>query len=318
MIEIRHIRYLVAIAEEQNFTNAARRLHLAQPGLSHHISELERQIGAQLVDRSRRPVSLTPAGEALVEEGRRVLIAFDEAIEHAQRIARGDVGRMRLGSVPSASFDILPRLLRAYRDRYPDVNLVVREMTTPGQVDALRRGEIDVGMIRIPYDIGDLATHLIREEGIGLLLPTSHPLTKYDQVPLIALDGHPMVLFPAGPQPTRARSFIPRLCRDAGFEPNIVQEAMDSAMAISFVAAGTGVTLVPESMQGIVRQGVVYRPIAPPTPTLALVAIHRPGDLSPTVGGLLEVLEKLWPAGERGNGGTGDKVNGGTGERVNG
>lgn len=305
MIDLRQLRYLVALAEEQNFSRAAKRLHIAQPGLSYHIGELERQVGARLVDRSTRPVQLTPAGQVLVEEGRRLLAAFDEAVEFARRTARGEVGRIRMGAVASATFEVLPRLLRAHRERFPKVQMIVREMTTPGQIDAIRDREIDLGIIRLPHETGGLATHLIREEGLGLVLPEGHPLAAYHEVPLAALAGQPMVLFPAGPHPTWARGFVPRVCRDAGFEPTIAQEAMDSATAISFVAAETGVALIPESMRQIVRPGVTYRPIAPPVPTLALVAIHRPEEASATVGALLGVIEELWPRSVRAPGGTG-------------
>ena len=295
MIELRHIRYLVTIAEEQNFSRAAERLKMGQPGLSHHIGELERQIGAQLVDRSTRPVRLTPAGDALVNEGRVVLSAFDEAIAFTRRVARGEVGRIRIGTVASATFEVLPRLLRAYRTRCPDVQLMVRDMTTPAQIEAIQRGDIDAGLIRLPYETGDLATHLILEEGLGVVLPDAHPLARLTEVPLPALAGQPMVLFPASRQPTRARTYIPRLCREAGFEPWIVQEAMDSATAISFVAADVGLALIPESMREIVRHGVVYRPLAPPSPKLELVAIHRRDDTSATVAALLAVLKELFP-----------------------
>src|SRR5687768_5388451 len=169
MIELRHIRYLIALAEEQNFSRAARRLHMAQPGLSYHIGELERRVGAQLVDRATRPVQLTPAGQALAMEGRRLLASLDEALEFTRHIAQGEVGRIRIGSVASATFEVLPRLLRAYRARFPDVQLVLREMTTPGQIEAIRTGEIDVGIVRLPYDTGELATYRILEEGLGLV-----------------------------------------------------------------------------------------------------------------------------------------------------
>ena len=295
MIELRHLRYLTALAEEQSFSRAAKRLQIAQPGLSHHIGELERQLGARLVDRATRPVRLTPAGQALVDEGRRVLVAFDEALEFSRRVASGAVGRIRIGAVASATFEVLPRLLRAYRARYPEVQLVLREMTTPGQIDAIASGEIDLGIIRLPYETGDLPTHHIREEGLGLVLPEEHPLTRLAEIPLRALEDQPLVLFPAGPHPTWARSFIPRVCREAGFEPRIVQEAVDSATAISFVAAEIGMALIPESMRQIVRAGVVYRPVAPPVPTLALVAIHRPNGSSATVAAMLRLLGELWP-----------------------
>src|SRR5215218_5691086 len=175
MIELRDIRYLVALGEEQSFSRAARRLHMAQPGLSYHIGELERRIGAQLVDRTTRPVRLTPAGQALVKEGQRLLVSLDEAIEFTRRVAQGEVGRIRMGSVASATFEVLPRFLRAYRARFPDVQLLLREMTTPGQIEAIRAGEIDVGIVRLPYDTGELATYRILEEGLGLVLPQSSP-----------------------------------------------------------------------------------------------------------------------------------------------
>ena len=188
-VELRHLRYFVAVAEELHFGRAAERLRVAQPGLSQQIQALERALGVALFDRTSRRVELTAAGALLLAEGKRALAQTERALDRARRAGRGEVGRLTVAAIGSATYDVLPALLREHRRRYPEVELVLREMSTPAQVHALRSGEIDVGFLRLPADTRDLVASTVREETMLLMLPESHPLAAHAEVPLAALAG---------------------------------------------------------------------------------------------------------------------------------
>lgn len=297
MVKMRHLRYFVVLAEELHFSRAAKRLHISQPGLSQQIQTLELAMGVPLLDRSRRRVRLTPAGEALYEEGRRALSEVDRAIDFARKIGHGVVGRLQVGAISSAVYGVMPPLLREYRARFPNVDLVFREMTTPVQVNAMRNGEVDIGFMRLPYDTGNWATRTVREEELAVLFPQGHPLAESPQVTLTALRDEPLIVWPAFPRPSWA-DYVIGLCRQAGFEPRVVQEANESLTLISFVASGIGVAIVPEGLKLLLRSDVVYRPVAPPAPKLRLAAVYPRVNTPGPVKALLELLDQQWPLAE--------------------
>lgn len=296
-MELRQIRYFVALAEERHFGRAAERLRIAQPGLTQQIQRLERELGVELADRSRRRVRLTAAGEVLLEEGRRVLAQVERAVSLAQRAGRGEVGRLVIGASESASFGVLPDLLREYGRAYPAVDLSVRLMTTQVQVRALERGEIDVGLARTPMEPSDLVTRTIRVDALAVLLPEEHPLAREPQVALGQLAEIPLVVHPAGQRPSWV-DFMLSVLRGAGVEPGPVQEASDTITAIAFVAAGLGFTLVPGTSVQFTRPGVVWRPLTEPAPQSRLVLMHRRERPPATVAALLGVVDRLWPEAE--------------------
>ncbi len=293
MIELRHLRYFIAVAEELHFGRAAQRLHIAQPGLSQQIQALESELGISLLARTRRRVELTAAGQVFLEEGRRVLAQLERAENLARRAATGEIGRLAIGGTESATWVVLPELLRAFRRRHPNVDLAIREMPSPLQLEALRNGEIDVGFVRPPVGTDGLVARTILEERLGVLLPKTHPLAKRAEIPIRALRDEPLVIHPS--RPSGWADFMVSICRDAGFEPRIGQEASETATAVSFVAAGLGLTIVPTSLKGFVRPGVAYRAIADPAPRAQLLLVYRSGVLPATVTKLLSVAEGLWP-----------------------
>jgi DNA-binding transcriptional LysR family regulator len=292
--DLRLLRYFVAVAEELHFGRAAERLHVAQPGLSQQIKVLERLLGVRLLERTSRQVRLTAAGGVLLTESRRLLAETARVADRVRRTGRGEIGRLTVAAIGSATYDVVPRLLRAHRERYPDVELVLREMSTPAQVQALRAGEIDVGLLRLPADTADLATHTVREDRMALMLPETHPLARKARVPLRALAREPLIIFPAAPRPSWADTVI-AACREAGFEPIVAQEAMESATVVSFVAAGIGIAVVPEGLKVLARAGVVFRLVAPPAPVTRLAAVYRVGALPPVVGAVITLMRELWP-----------------------
>jgi DNA-binding transcriptional LysR family regulator len=298
--ELRLVRYFVAVAEELYFGRAAHRLRMAQPGLSQQIRSLEQQLGVRLLDRTSRQVRLTPAGSLLLDEGRRLLAQAERTADQVRRAGLGQVGRVTVAAIGSATYDVIPHLLREHRKRYPDVEVLLREMSTPAQVQALRGGEIDVGFLRLPADVDELVAHVVREERMALMLPESHPLTALREIPLRALAHERLIVFPASPRPSWVDTVI-AACREAGFEPHVAQEAMESATVVSFVAAGIGIAPVPEGLLPLARPGVITRLVAPPAPVTQLAVVHRPGDLLPAVATLMGVVHELWSrTGQRG------------------
>jgi len=167
MIELRHIRYFVVLAEELHFGRAAKRLHIAQPGLTYQIKALESVLGVLLLDRNRRRVELTHAGQILLEEGRRALTQAERAENLSRRAGSGEIGRLTIGATESAAWDLLPELIAEFHKRHKAVDLVIREMTSRMQLDALRNGEIDVGFLRAPVDTEGLVARVIRQEKLS-------------------------------------------------------------------------------------------------------------------------------------------------------
>ena len=198
-----------------------------------------------------------------------------------------------MAAIGSATYDVIPRLLRAQRKRMPDVEVVLREMSTPAQVQALRSGEVDVGFLRLPADTTELMTHAVRADRMALMIPDAHPLARRTRIPLRALAREPLILFPASPRPSWADTVV-AACREAGFEPLVAQEAMESATVVSFVAAGIGIAVVPEGLKVLARPGVVFRLVAPPAPVTHLAAVHRAGSLPPAVEALVALVRDLW------------------------
>ena len=260
-VELRHLRYFVAVAEELHFGRAAARLGIAQPPLSQQIQQLERALGALLFERTRRQVRLTEAGALLLEHARRILGDVARAGGAVQRAARGELGTLTVAFAASVMFLELPGVIRAFRARYPDVTLSLREMPTAWQLAALDSGEIDLGFLRETPATPRLTIEPVMREPLRLAIPRAHPLAARQRVPLALLAEEPFVLFPAELAPGLHAQVL-ALCRAAGFEPRVVQESRELYTTVSLVEAGLGVTIVPASLEKMGWTGVVYRPLA--------------------------------------------------------
>ena len=281
-MELRHLRYFVAVAEELHFGRAAARLGIAQPPLSQQIRQLERELGVELLARTRRRVELTEAGRVYLHEARGILQRSAHATEAARRAARGETGALSVGVVASATYGLVPRVFRLFRDRHPDVALTLAVLSTGAQVAALRAGQLQLGIARPPFGDETLVAEPLQEEPVIVALPGGHPLSARRTVPLGALAREPFVLFPRDRRPGWY-DFMTGLCREAGFEPVVGQDAPELATAMALVAAGCGVTLVPASVKDLRRSGVDYRAISDPAPRTRLVALRRPGEPLPVV-----------------------------------
>ena len=280
-MELRRLRYFVAVAEELHFGRAAQRLHIAQPPLSQQIRRLEGELGVELLRRNRRRVQLTDAGRLLLEQSRPLLAQADRLEELLRRAGGGEVGRLSVGFVGSASYETLPAVLREFRGRFPDVELVLEELPTESQVAALHAGRIDVGLVRPP--LADDAIELTRlvEERLIAALPDQHPLTERTAVRVAALAQEPFVLPPR--RISGLYEDVVSVCRAAGFTPQVVQEASEMQTIISLVSAGIGVSLVPSSVETFRMPRVSYRPLRGTNASLEIALARRRGDRSPLV-----------------------------------
>jgi DNA-binding transcriptional LysR family regulator len=291
-MELRHLRYFVTVAEELHFSRAAERLAISQPPLSQQIQQLEREVGTPLLRRTSRQVELTDAGRVFLEDARQILRAADQATIDARRASRGELGRLGVGFVASATYDVLPDILRRFRSEYPAISLELVEMNAAQQGPALRERRIDVAFSRPPLTDADLHSEPAVTEALVAAVADAHPLAKHESLALDALAGEPFILYPRDPKPSYA-DFIITVCESYGFTPRVTQETQQMQTALSLVSAGLGVTLVPASVQNLRRRGVIYLPIAAPAPSSLLTVAMRQGDGSPILANFLTIVRQI-------------------------
>jgi DNA-binding transcriptional LysR family regulator len=259
-IDLRQLRYFVAVAEQLHFGRAAQRLGMAQPPLTQQIQKLERQLGYQVFVRQSRKIILTDAGRVLLEEAVRILRGCDDAIERARRAGRGETGRIVLGTPPSVMLTALPGAIRRFRDRFRDVEVTLRELSTSAVADGLVAGALDIGFLREVESVGSLPSTVFLREPVVAVLPKAHSLARRPRLSLKQLAREPFVLFPRRLGP----AFYDRLlsfCVTAGFTPNVVQEATQWQSVVACVETGLGVSLAPACVQRFRWPSVMYRPL---------------------------------------------------------
>ncbi len=282
-MELRHLRYFVAVAEELHFGRAATRLRIAQPPLSRQIRDLEREIGTPLFDRTARGVDLTPAGTAFLPEARLTLAQAERAQRTAQRAARGETGRLRVGFVEAATHSgILPSVLGFFRMHLPSIGLSLFEMEAMQQSVALRDGRVDLGLLHSPPLDADrwLRVESVHTDPLNLAVPRGHRLAGRARFMLADLADESFVLFPRDVAPSIYDSIIAR-CRGAGFSPRVMQEAAGWHTLVSLVGAGVGVAFIPKSLRQFKQQGVAYRSVQDLEVDVELFAVWKRGDRSP-------------------------------------
>jgi DNA-binding transcriptional LysR family regulator len=285
-VELRQLRYFIAVAEELHFTRAAARLHIAQPPLSQQIRQLELELRTPLLRRSSRHVELTAAGEAFLEEARRTLAQAERAAQVARQAASGPTAHLRLGFVDSSLHGYVPQLLRRFRRDHPGVHVTLREASSGQQVEAIQRGELQVGLLRPTRGGSQLALEEIGRERLVAALPSDHPLAERAEIAVDDLDGQPLVFFQRAIAPGLHDQLM-GLFRGAGFTPMIVEEASEGHTIVGLVAAGLGVSLVPETLSFWRERDVVYRPLADSSAGVAMCVGWRRGDRSDAVASFL-------------------------------
>jgi DNA-binding transcriptional LysR family regulator len=293
-MELRHLRYFVVVAEELHFRRAAERLHMSQPPLSQQIRALEHEIGATLFERNQRKVELTAAGEAFFERAREILDAVEDAARQARRVQRGEVGRLAVGFVGSAMYSFVPELLRKFRSHAPDITLRLHELGTSEQLRQLEDGRLDVGFVRVPRTRPELTFETLLEEPVVAALPDAHPLATHPLLRLADLEGEPLVLLTRAGAPGLREALAEAIDRLGG-EERVVQEAAEMQTVIGLVAAGVGVSLVPESVRALARAGVTYRPLDGYAPKVRLAVAWRVADDSPVLATFLEMARAAAP-----------------------
>jgi DNA-binding transcriptional LysR family regulator len=293
MPELRHLRYFVAVAEERNFSRAARRLRMTQPPLSHAIRQLEAELGTKLFRRSSREVKLTEAGAALLEGAKRTLAEAEGAVAAARRAGAGELGSLRIGFSWSARFETLPKLGQAFRSQQPDVDLLTEEIWNSRMADALRDRTIDVAISLCTEIAGDLNYQPIRQEGVVVLLAATHPLGDASAISLGALEHEEFVVFPRELAP-RLYDTLVGLCRQAGFEPAIRKESFHAGWELDVLADVPVVALTPESVSLALPARVVAVPLSEPRATLETSLVSRTGDPSPTLAAFIDVGRRLF------------------------
>ncbi|GAB08050.1 LysR family transcriptional regulator [Gordonia amarae] len=300
-MELRHLRYFRAVAEELHFGHAAARLHIAQPPLSKQIRQLEDELGVALLTRSTRSVELTPAGADYLAHTVAILDAVDAAGLHAQRVADGSVGRLSIGCVGSATYSVLPAFARALRDRLPDLEVSIRgEMLAPDQFAALRTGDIDLALLRHSGDRPDVGFERLRTDRLMIALPDGHPAAATGAVDIATLRDEDFVAHAGGGRSVM-NSVLATVCAAAGFTPRIRHEVIETSTLVTLVAAGLGVALVPEPTSAIGIAGITYHPLAAATPGVDLVAARRLGDpATPIIDRALTVLREVSVPGDPG------------------
>ncbi len=293
MPELRHLRYFVAVAEELNFSRAARRLRMAQPPLSVAIRQLEGELGAELFERSSREVTLTEAGRVLLGGARRTLAEAESAFAAAKRAAAGELGTLRIGFSWSARFETLPTLGQAVRAGHPEVELLTEEMWNARMIPALRAGEIDLALSLCPEISGELAYKPIRAERVVALVAATSPVSGMENINLSALADEAFVLFPRELAP-RLYDHLIGLCRRAGFEPTVRKESFHADWDLRVLADVPGVALAPESVARHLPAGVVAIRLGEPRERLETSAVWRADNRSATLASFVEVARSAF------------------------
>ena len=279
MLELRHLRYFVAVAEELNFSRAAERLHMAQPPLSAAIRQLEQELGTELLLRTTREVRLTDAGSAFLEGAKRTLAELERTRSDTRRAAAGEVGQLRVGFSWSARFETLPAIGRAFRLSHPDVSLLTEEMWNARMLPALRSGAIDAAVSLCPEIAAEFSYEAIRSEPVITLLAQSHPLADKPAIDLRDLAGERFLLFPRELAP-RLHDFMVGLCRRAGFEPVARGESFHSGWELQILGEVDVVALAPASVALGLPEGIVAAPVSDPPERLETAIVYRKDDPS--------------------------------------
>ena len=284
------LRSFVAVVEERNFSRAAERLHLAQPAVSQQVRRLERDLGAALLQRSTRRVELTPAGERLLPRARSILADVGRAAAEVGLVEAGLAGRVAVGFVGTATYDLLPRVARTVRTQLPEVELELHgERLSPALVKELIARRLDVAVMRDPDPDPSLTVRPLRSERLVAALPADHVLASGNSVKLAALRDSPFVTHPSDHRSVMYDAVM-QACRGVGFLPDEVVEVRETATLVAFVAAGMGVALVPEPVRSLAVEGVVFRDLADVDHRTELVLATRVDETTAAVARVVEAV----------------------------
>ncbi|MEL6555036.1 MAG: LysR substrate-binding domain-containing protein [Cyanobacteria bacterium J06621_11] len=297
-IELRQLRYFIVVAEALNFTRAAERLQIAQPPLSRQIQALEKALELELFQRTNRRVNLTPAGEVFLAECRQILRQVDKGIRVTRRAARGETGQLTIGFEGSLHTEAVLGIIQLFRAQFPDVDLILQEMSSGKQIDALMLQHIEVGFVDPILSREEISFTKLLTEPLVVVLAASHPLADQDTAEQDTIDLRQLAKasWITGRQDEGCGLLLRFLeaCRQAGFTPNIQQETNDVQMRLGFVASGLGVTLLPISALISDRSDIVYREIDLSVPKVELAIAWQSSNLSPVLESFLGVVQSMF------------------------
>src|ERR1017187_174711 len=294
-MELRHLRYFVAVAEELNITRAAKRLHTSQPSLGQQVKQLEEFVGTPLLERNKRHVHLTAGGRAFLREARDILQRVDHAIEKTIRASNAKTGELSIGVSPPAEVRVIPKILPLMEERLPNLTLMLHSLSTEDQIAALRKYTIDVGFVRGPIDEQDLTSEEVLREKIVVVLPAKHRLAKVKRIKFRMLDDLPCVTFSRG-SAVPLRNIVGSLYKQSRLRVRSVQEADSVLGYLNMVAAGLGYGLLPEYVKWILPRNVISRPLDyHPLPTISLAMVYRTNDKLPSLQAFKEVFHQCFP-----------------------
>jgi DNA-binding transcriptional LysR family regulator len=292
-MELRHLRYFVAVAEELSFTKAAQKLRIAQPSLTRQMHNLEDEIGVRLMNRANNRVSLTEEGSAFLFDVRKLLAMCAESMAAVQRMRRGESSRLNIGYIANIHYRLLPATLGAFRKLWPDVALNLFDMRSDEQFLALEGRKIDLGFVGLPpaLSMDDFLSECVGHDTIFVALPARHPLVRKHEFGLADLAPEFFIVMSAKSHPG-IRQWLLETCLSAGFSPRILQEADTEVTAIKFVADGLGVALMPEQVTGLPHEGVVFLPLSPPLRRESTIA-WRADNPSRSLKDYIQVVKEL-------------------------
>ncbi len=291
-MELRHLRYFVAVAEQLHFRHAAEIMHVAQPALSQQIKQLEKEIGVTLFERSRHKVHLTPAGKAFYENAQRILKQADRAVMKARKVEFGDAGTIRIGFVSTAAIRVLPVALKKLQRQVPLAEVELNELAAGEQVDGLYREQLDIGFVHAKLSQDVLKTMIVARDRLIVAVPVSCKLARSRRVDLKDLASWTAIM-PAGHSSSGFYEQVRMAYQRAGVRPERVHNTRLLQTGLLLVAAGLGVSLVPESFQSIHVKGVVYKKLQVEPPLSELVAVWRRDNASPLLDRFIGNLPEL-------------------------
>jgi LysR family hca operon transcriptional activator len=289
-MELRHLRYFIAVADELSFTRAAQRLHTAQPSLSQQIRNLEDEVGTPLFERTRRKVELTDAGKVFLAEARLVVAQADRAVARARQVGQGRA-TVTIGFVPAAEIRVFPVILPRLRLRFPEVNVELRSLPTAEQEDALLRGDIDVAFMRRPVLSPELLSEVVLTEPLVVVLPSGHPLAKQKRIAPAQLSGEPFIS--THPQFSgQVHSVVEAYCEAHGIERKVAQVATNILLNLNLVGMGLGYALLPAYVSSLTSSAICTRPLEGEPPTIDLLMVSRKEPHAAELEALFELVRE--------------------------
>jgi DNA-binding transcriptional LysR family regulator len=294
-MELRHLRYFIAVADELSFSRAAERLQMAQPPLSQQIQSLETELGVRLFDRKSRPLQITQAGQVFLAEARMTIENLAQAVTTTQLVHQGELGYLKVGFTSSMANGILPKIMSTFQQQYPNVKLILCEKNCNVQIQGLRDRDTDIAFVYQDYksaQAGDLEVISLSQETLVVALPEKHQLANKSEVSITDLANEEFVM-PLSHVAFSLAEQIEYLFAQAELKPKVSQQALFMVTILGLVAAGMGISILPASVQNLQRREVVYRPIREKTTTNQLIAVWRQDDSSPILQQFLDITKAV-------------------------